>query len=53
MIRTEKLANQKIKKLKGKQARLARDFANEINKIISNEYEYEMNMKVKLLLCIQ
>ena len=52
MIRTEKLANQKIKKLKGKQARLARDFANEI-KSISNEYEYEMNMKVKLLLCIQ
>ena len=43
MIRAQKLANQKIKKWKGKQARLTRDFTKEINKINLEVlyYEYE------------
>lgn len=43
MIRAEKPANQKINKLKGKQARLTRDFTKEISKINLEVlcYEYE------------
>lgn len=43
MIRVEKLTNQKIKKLKGKQAWLTRDFTKEISKINLEVlcYEYE------------
>ena len=43
MIRAEKLANQNIKKLKGKPARLTRDFTKEISNINLEVlcYEYE------------
>lgn len=43
MIRVEKLTNQKIKQLKGKQAWLTRDFTKEISKINLEVlcYEYE------------
>ena len=44
MNRTERLANQKIKKLKKKQARLTRDFAKEISKLIQEIYI--KNMKI-------